>query len=800
MAGPPVTLLKFSCVALLFVLASCKRELPPAESVLHLDLTLADGSSSTARLAASEVTWVEKLEPAGDQADLGSWSPQYCRVHATPNGGGGVALVGIVVDGPRMKRVELTSSKNYAASEIDFVELELARTTSGIARVSWRSSLDGAEASEYPRAATMLVPNTNDPIKLRIPLASQPGWVGTISDLSIAPKEDGTQRFDLIGLRLGRIGFTPGPDALGPLGASASGDKTAGDGGLIALGREARRAWPSDWNVPLFAKARIPRGGKLCIEAGVSTNTTNVTAEVRFRVDARTDDGAEWKPVGSTSIVPGMRAQGPAWEHLTVPLAEFAGREIQLRFLADDQGEPKEGGSLDRARLYWGEPLIEGEYAKDGRPNVILITLDTVRADAIGAFKRGGGTSPTPFLDSLAARGIVFEQAWSACNSTSPSHASLMTGLAVQDHGLIDNRSLLDASNVTLAENFRAAGWQTAAAVSVLHLTPEKSGLGQGFDRFWLGDNDSAADGALTGSAVKEWLRAFGREGARPTFLWLHLFDAHTPYDVPKGFLEQYARRMGTKIPPRKVTPASLPANRFSPGGQFLADVTNKEWAEFMYRACVAYDDEQLKQVFAVLEQHGGLDNTFIAVIADHGEALGEHDNYYHHTGLFREVMHVPLIVIAPGGPRGVRVTEPVWSLDLSRTLFKLAGLPIPEGVRGTDLLEFTALSSRPKRRIFFEHSDLHQVGCTDEQHSAIYTVVDYLQLGPERKIAADTLQLYDAVADPGQLHDLGSEDAAANAKYRELISDWRSKALKRTTLKGHLSPEEEHRLKQLGY
>ncbi|MEO6708533.1 MAG: hypothetical protein ABIP42_03095, partial [Planctomycetota bacterium] len=86
------------------------------------------------------------------------------------------------------------------------------------------------------------------------------------------------------------------------------------------------------------------------------------------------------------------------------------------------------------------------------------------------------------------------------------------------------------------------------------------------------------------------------------------------------------------------------------------------------------------------------------------------------------------------------------------------------------------------------------------EEQSAIYTVVDYLQLGPERKIAADTLQVFDSVADPEQLHELGSLDSAANARYRELFTDWRSKALKRTTLKGHLSPEEEQRLKQLGY
>ena len=96
--------------------------------------------------------------------------------------------------------------------------------------------------------------------------------------------------------------------------------------------------------------------------------------------------------------------------------------------------------------------------------------------------------------------------------------------------------------------------------------------------------------------------------------------------------------------------------------------------------------------------------NTFVALVADHGEALGEHENYYHHSGIYREVMHVPLILVPSAslsGARGVRVREPVGSLDLARTLYGLTGRPVPREVRGTDLLEFAALPSRPVRRIF---------------------------------------------------------------------------------------------------
>jgi arylsulfatase A-like enzyme len=794
----PLRLLFAGCFSVLA--AGCARELPFEDRVVHLDLRLADGRSSAQELAGSAVTWTERLELAGPDTDLGPWSVLYCRVDAVPNGKGGMSLSGIVPDGTRMKRVELRSARTYAADEVDFLELELARTSAGIARVSWASSLDLEDRGPFPRSTTTYVPAFAGRTTLRIPLSTQPGWIGDISEISVAPKEDGVQRFDLLAVRLGRVGFTPGPDAH-ESAPSGPGQESPGlDGGLIAMGRETRRAFPSDWNVPLFASARVPRGGRLSVEAGVSTNTINLTAEVRFVVDARAAATEPWQRVGSTSIVPGMRAQGPAWEHLSVSLESFEGRDVELRFVANADDDPTDGGTLARARLYWGEPLILPALGPGRRPNVVLITLDTVRADALGAYATSRAPSPTPFLDSLAARGILFENAWSACNATSPSHASLMTGLAVQDHGLFDNRSRLAPENVTLAERFREAGWQTVAAVSVPHLTPDRSGLGQGFDRVWLGQADSAGDGAKTVAAVREWWRAFVREGPRPTFLWLHLFDAHTPYDVPAWFLEDYEKRLGVAAPPRVVTPATLPATGFGEPGGFLAGVDNVDWPDFMYRAAVAYQDELLRQLFSEWRTEFGAEHTFVAVVADHGEALGEHDNWYRHTGLYREVMHVPLIVAPPGRARGLRVSEPVWSLDLARTLFGVSGAPVPSESRGVDLLEFAAGTVRPQRRIFFEHSNLAQVGAADEEHTAIYTEFEYLQFGRDRAVAADTLQLFDARSDPAQKAELREPAAELRARYRALFGEWRAGALDRSRLKDELSEDEERELRQLGY
>ena len=766
-------------------LAGCSKEVTSSDKLIHLELSLADGSSPARALQSREVEWVERLEISGPDTDWGTWSAHFCRLDPVPDGGPGIALRGNVPEEDRSKRVELRSSAKFQAEKIDFLELELGRTTSGTASVSWRSSLD-LEGRLLPHSATALVHLAHAPAKIRIALSDLPGWAGEIRELTVAPKQEGQQRFDLVALRLGSTGFSPGPDPL----------EDGGDGGLIALGREARRAWPCDWNVPLFASLVVPRGGRLCVNAGTNTQSTRVGCAV----DARLQPGGDWVRIAEAAFEPGARAQAPAWERISASLKPFEGREIQLRFLADASDAPRDNGRLEHARIYWGEPLVFGAQPRERRPNVLLITIDTLRADALGVMRAEPGPSPTPFLDSLAQRGVLFEQSWSACNATSPSHASILTGLAVQDHGLHDNRSLLTPANTTLAERFRAGGWQTAAAVSVEHLTPGRSGLGQGFDRFWLGQQDAAEDGAKTVAAMKQWLSDFGREGERPTFLWLHLFDPHTPYDVPAQFLESFAARMGVAVPPKSATPPNLPANRWSVSGQFLADVSNREWAQFMYMACVAYADELVRDLFAELERQGLLEHTFVAVTADHGEALGEHDNWYHHTGLYREVMQVPLILVAPVGPRGVRVPEAVWSLDLAKTLFTIAGGETPPEVRGTDLMAFVARADRPQRRIFFEHSDLHQVGCTDQEHSAIYSVVDYLQLGPERKLPAGTLQLFDARVDPGQEHDLAEASTETGKRYRELLRHWRESALNRANLKGALSPEDQARLEQLGY
>jgi arylsulfatase A-like enzyme len=769
------------------LLGACGDEAPPL-GVQHLDPRLADGRSSAPALALPQPVWQVELLTPDPTHTLGEWRLRFAERAPSP-AGFGTYFIGNVAEDTRFKRVELVYAGELDAEDVDVVELELARTTRGLARVEWRG--DALPADAATSYADAIVPGSHEPDRVRIALGDHPDWRGTIRELVLVPKVDGRQRFDLVAVRIGRIGFTPGPDSNGR------------DGGLIARGRQARRTWPTDWGVPLFASAFVPKGGSLCVDTTLAARFRALDEPVHFAVDV--DAGRGWVNAAARTFVPARSAAEEldhgehGWVPLRADLSRWAGKQVELRLRAwRGAGDPRDAaagteGRLERAAAYFGAPLvIEKEPAGTAcRPNLVLLTLDTTRADALG--EGPDGRSVTPFLDSLAADGLVCADAWTACNATTPSHASILTGIAVQDHGVMDNRSLLGAESTTLAELLREAGWETAAAVSVEHLQSGKSGLGQGFDRFLLAGTDSSLDGALTIAGVEAWLAEWRAGGARPLFLWVHLFDPHTPYGPPQAFLSEYASKFQLACPEKTAEPASLPETRWH--ADFLAGVTNREWPEFMYRAEVAYTDVLAQRLEQSLERHLPARPAAWFVLADHGEALGEHDNYYHHTGLYAEVMQIPLLARGPGIPRA-RIDVPTWSLDVAPTILTYAGLPVPAEVRGRDLVALARESAPAPRRLWFEHSDLHQAGCADGELTFIATLVDYEQWGRERRLPAGTREVYRRREDPGQTHNVDE----ARDELEAALAAWRASALERSSARGALSPEDEAELNKIGY
>ncbi|MCC6407926.1 MAG: sulfatase [Planctomycetes bacterium] len=773
--------------ALLLACATACGSGEPATGVVHLAPKLADGRSSAEVLATAERRRTFAVAPTTQTDSIAPWTLRHAEVRSDAEGKG-FGVFGNVKEAGVFKRVELvlagSSGAVFDARDIDAVELVVRKTQRGLARLTWRRDDEGPDVDTWTRHVDAHVEDSEGEQTIVLTLADHPEWRGRIVELALVPKQDGWQRFELVRLALVRGGFTPGPDR----------SDDGSDAGLVARVRETRRSFPSDLEHSLFAEALVPRGGRFVAEVALANGTRALGEATTFAVDARAPGDIAWREAGKL-VLPPTDAPEERWLPFSADLGDRAGEKLELRLRAfqgtwDERASPPNSDApLERALVHWGAPAIVGELEEDRRPNLILVTLDTTRADALGG--------RTPYFDALAKQSLEFTNAWCACNATSPSHASLLTGLAVQDHGVTDNRSLLGAQNVTVAERLRAAGYTTAAAVSVEHLQAGKSGLGQGFDQFLLTASDASRDGSITIRAVKDWLATWETLGDRPFFLWVHLFDAHTPYGPPQSFLDAYCKRWNVTPPAKDVEPATMPPNHYTAADEFLHGVDNKAYAEFLYQAAVAYQDALIENLMAEVARLGLAEHTVLALTADHGESLGEHEHWYNHVGLYGEVMKVPLVLHVPG-VAPARVAAAASGLDLAPTLLALGGATTDGVLRGTDLVEL-AKTGR-ERTLFFEHSDRVQIGARDAEHHVIVTLTDFAPWDGARKRTKDELELYEHRTDPALLDDRAATEPERATRWREALETWRKTALDRRGERGALTPEEEKRLRELGY
>ena len=280
--------------------------------------------------------------------------------------------------------------------------------------------------------------------------------------------------------------------------------------------------------------------------------------------------------------------------------------------------------------------------------NLLLLSFDTLRADRLGSYGYARPTSPQ--IDSLAMRGVLFEQAICPRPKTSPSVASMLTGTYPARHGIHTPMRRLGEIHVTLAELLRGAGFATGASVTNGNLYPE-FGFQQGFDSYLYGHKD----GATGARKAVEWLDSNAAGGA-PFFFWLHITDPHWPYEPDSPYDEMFGQ----------------------------------ERPEDRYDGEIRYSDEQLRRVFAWLDAHPEQRaRTLIVFTSDHGESMGEHGEWYEH-GIhgYEETARVPLIFAAEGRlSPGVRKRAVVSLVDLVPTILDAFALPVPETVQGKSFL-----------------------------------------------------------------------------------------------------------------
>ncbi len=325
--------------------------------------------------------------------------------------------------------------------------------------------------------------------------------------------------------------------------------------------------------------------------------------------------------------------------------------------------------------------------------NLLFVSIDTLRADALGSYGSDRGASP--FLDELAREGTRFARAWSNSPKTAPSHMTMLTGLPPRVHG-VGNLDTAGADRLgpdarTLAEILSARGWATAAFTAGGNVKAVL-GFDRGFDVY---DDDGGA-WSTDADEIRAWLEQ--RTPEQPWFLFAHTYDVHDPYLPPP----QVAERFTDPAYAGAIVGDALELHRLMQSGENLAqkdarhrallmnfwrradleDPADLAYMHSLYLACLAHLDAQLRELFAWMEERGLLEDTLVIVTSDHGEEFGEHGRVLHDQ-LWREILHVPLIVRAPRGlGAGVAIDADVRHVDLVPSVLELLDVADPAGER----------------------------------------------------------------------------------------------------------------------
>jgi arylsulfatase len=533
--------------------------------------------------------------------------------------------------------------------------------------------------------------------------------------------------------------------------------------GQVALNGEARSAVGLSSKNPLRSKVAAPPGANLRFAYALPNELQRARESLSIQIEVTRPDGST---VGRKRV---RVKEVDRWHEVEVKLDYEGGEELTTLLTL-------EGARAARESLVAiASPRLERKL--NDPPAVLLVTSDTHRADHLGK-------KSTPFLNRLADQGVRFDDCLAATNITNPSHASILTGLSTRETGVTDNITALAEEAVTLAECFQQAGYYTLASLSAKHMNHSQSGLGQGFDQVAFPPGGSSIDSPKAIAPLEKWL---DEAQYRPVFAWLHVFDAHAPYDVPDSHRWLYYDRENDPYDP-DLPPLQGKA-RYAPD----PEVRDAAYLVAQYRSEVTFLDEQLARAMA----HPRLANALLAVTSDHGEHLGSHDLYWTHQGLYPETLSVPLILSWPGGPSGARVDAPVDQLDLGRTLLDVAGLTWVD-FPGENLLRWVENPEleAPPRFAIASHAIAAAIS-----HEGWFLVLNLRNHGSPPRVAHQ-VELYRPAEDPECANNLLDKEFETACELRALLVQWLVDAPAQTLSRksGVSDPEVLAQLAALGY
>lgn len=427
--------------------------------------------------------------------------------------------------------------------------------------------------------------------------------------------------------------------------------------------------------------------------------------------------------------------------------------------------------------------------------NIVLVTVDTLRADNLRCY--GYPVSTSPNVDALAAMGVLYENCMAHASSTCPALASILTGIYPSETGVICNAWPVHRSMETIARKLKDEGYRTAAFVSNFNLRP-RMGFNIGFDVYDARFNEKETNrpGYVERTAVKttdaalEWLDRMALRDDKPFFMWIHYQDPHGPYTPPESLIPEsdHYDAFDRTLDVRKDNQGldGIPAY------QVLDDRRDDRFYRKRYDGEIVYFDKHFARLYRHMDDAGLFEKTAMIFTADHGESMGEHGYWYcHEQDLYNELIHVPLIITAPGLAPG-RCESRVCHMDLFPTMLALSGETGLSGYRGKNLLDLPALAE--DRPIYSETFNL-------ETETAYRSMI----MGPWKLVRSPDASLppllFNLDEDPDEMNNLFDAQAdKANEMIALLKAHEKIARSGKKTKSILVTPQEKQILNALGY
>ena len=569
------------------------------------------------------------------------------------------------------------------------------------------------------------------------------------------------------------------PTEQGPSPAAQRLEPTQGVAELVGDGASTKMcAIAADIPGRLSWRVRVP--GKARLETYLSLSRSQIAAlEGRgCRAGIEIQEGAG---PGRTVVERDLPVDG-RWLPFLADLAPWEGKEVEVRLelRCARSAEPLSGA------VRWSVPVLSPPRGP-AEANLLLITIDTLRADHLSAYGYARPTSPN--IDRLARRGLRFENAETVQSATWPALTSLHTSLYPSAHGVVWNGHRMPEGLATLAEALHAQRFSTSAFI-----TNMTRGRHPGFSRLFLSRDGGQAEADL--SAVEQALRQLELERDRRFFMWVHLLSPHADYAPPPPHDQAFTRPGASRVRGEIDELADLRRRKVALRAADVDHVVG------LYDGEIAFVDALVGQLLAALAEKGLERDTLVILTADHGEDLHEHNAYFFHSpSIYGSSMRVPLILALPGTLGEGTVTDhPASLVDVAPTALGLLGIAPPPPFQGENLLPGRKLPERAVRPLVFGETNGQIFSVRSPEWRFVYNPERLNPAAPGGPYPIAEAELYDQRADPRELRNRAAERPDLVRAFTGEILAWKSRSLRGGRPAEGPDPEALEEIRALGY